>query len=448
MLFPLYVILESATLFLGIWILYQECPDVKARGKIGTAICIGLGIFIYYAHIVSMWDSYISNISILIDGILLGLLFSWYFQVNYLPAIVLESFFWVNVSLFKLPILIIEGVVKHDGLVNVNRGDYTLIEFVWSIIVLLLIYGIYCKTRKNRGKIYHTIGKYWKRILTVSIIQWCMMSYNMWLGRHSFEVPDLVVNISLILVTQILLQYLILKSIQQEVVAENQLLDMAQKILQNRNNELQIVYEEGREQIHEVYHNMTYLYHCLKDNKIAEAEEFLKSKLKDYQNCNKSVWTGLPFLDFLINYKKGEMDKKNIDFSLYLDVYEYPFEDVDLGILLGNLLDNAIEASEKCEQGKRRIYLQLRNLKQMFVLRLKNSSMQAPKIENGIFLTSKEDKNAHGMGVEQVKRIVNKYNGEIDFQYDSARFEVDIIVPLIREGENYERRKKMGKHNG
>lgn len=98
-----------------------------------------------------------------------------------------------------------------------------------------------------------------------------------------------------------------------------------------------------------------------------------------------------------------------------------------MGTVLGNLLDNAIEACQKCGE-ERYIHLQIRNVKKIFILRLKNSSIKEPKCRGGRFLTDKKDTNAHGMGVEQVKRIVSKYGGDIEFRYDSEHFEVNIIV--------------------
>ena len=142
----------------------------------------------------------------------------------------------------------------------------------------------------------------------------------------------------------------------------------------------------------------------------------------------RKVWTGFSFLDFVINSKKLEMNKSEIDFELEVDLYEIPLKDADLGVILGNLLDNAIEAAEKCELSKRKIFLRICNPNEMFLLCLRNSSMQIPLVVDDRFVTTKEDKYAHGLGVESVKRIVDKYNGNINFQYDDEHFEVDILI--------------------
>ena len=58
----------------------------------------------------------------------------------------------------------------------------------------------------------------------------------------------------------------------------------------------------------------------------------------------------------------------------------------------------------------------------------KNTSIYKPYEKNTKFYTSKKEKDEHGWGIESVKQIVRKYNGEIDFKYDKDFFEVEIII--------------------
>lgn len=64
-------------------------------------------------------------------------------------------------------------------------------------------------------------------------------------------------------------------------------------------------------------------------------------------------------MDFLISIKKRDMDLKHILFRLYSDFMSLPISESEFGIVLGNLLDNAIEAAEKCELDKRWIQVDL-----------------------------------------------------------------------------------------
>ena len=65
-------------------------------------------------------------------------------------------------------------------------------------------------------------------------------------------------------------------------------------------------------------------------------------------------------------------------------------------MILGNLLDNAIEAAKQCAEGKRRIRLNISNRNELFQLCLENTSIQRPKVKEGRFYTTKEDRFAHG----------------------------------------------------
>ena len=65
---------------------------------------------------------------------------------------------------------------------------------------------------------------------------------------------------------------------------------------------------------------------------------------------------------------------------------------------------------------------------QIILLQMRNTSTEIPKRKNEQFITSKQEKNKHGLGLESVRRIVEKYEGCIDFEYDTTMFQVKILV--------------------
>ena len=283
-----------------------------------------------------------------------------------------------------------------------------------------------------RKFMYMLLSKNTGLMLAVAGIEWFLLSYNMRLGIWGFRTGDFVFNIMLIFSIFICLNYLILREAYSEVRQDKDRLNISQELLQKQNREIHEIYKKNRESIHEQCRILEYLYYCIREKRYREAEAFLCKNLDELKEGRAEVWTGLPFLDFIINYKKQAMDKENITFQLELDVYEYPFEETELGVLLGNLLDNAIEACEKCGPGEKKIYLRIWNVKYMFMLKLRNSSSGLPVMTGQRFITDKADKNLHGMGVEQVKRIVGKYGGDISFQYGEEYFETKIMVDAMR----------------
>lgn len=68
----------------------------------------------------------------------------------------------------------------------------------------------------------------------------------------------------------------------------------------------------------------------------------------------------------------------------------------------------------------------------MFLIYMQNTNSQVPQRKKGRFITAKKEKNHHGLGLESVRRIVEKYNGNIEFQYDKTMFQVKIMVDDVK----------------
>ena len=96
--------------------------------------------------------------------------------------------------------------------------------------------------------------------------------------------------------------------------------------------------------------------------------------------------------------------------------------------MLSNLLDNAIEASSQNNEGEGRITLQILSLNNVFKLKIENTYLIEPDKRGKHFVSNKEDKELHGWGIENVKEVVNRYDGEIDIKYGNGIFLVIIIL--------------------
>lgn len=105
-------------------------------------------------------------------------------------------------------------------------------------------------------------------------------------------------------------------------------------------------------------------------------------------------------------------------------------EDVDLYVLFANAFDNAIEASNKLPNEKRGISLTSTKKGKMLFIALKNNCLDNIKFEDGSPITTKEDKEHHGFGTRSIKRIVEKYNGNVIFDVDNGVFILSITLPL------------------
>jgi len=110
---------------------------------------------------------------------------------------------------------------------------------------------------------------------------------------------------------------------------------------------------------------------------------------------------------------------------------EIALADKELCILLGNLLDNAIEACEKLEEKKRMVKIEVRKHHSMFMLIVENSCEAHAQVRKGIFRTTKKDDRMHGYGIHNVRKTVKNRGGQFQYGSRGENFYVKILIPLV-----------------
>ncbi|MES8989573.1 ATP-binding protein, partial [Oliverpabstia intestinalis] len=104
-----------------------------------------------------------------------------------------------------------------------------------------------------------------------------------------------------------------------------------------------------------------------------------------------------------------------------------PYENSDLCVILGNLLDNAIEAAENSEN--KEIDVRIVYVKNKLKITVKNYyTGKIKKDTGGNFISTKSDTKNHGIGLQSVTRIVDAYGGVMEVRTDHSVFQVDIII--------------------
>lgn len=148
-------------------------------------------------------------------------------------------------------------------------------------------------------------------------------------------------------------------------------------------------------------------------------------------NIEKFTYTGISknkMLDLIINKYMTLCDNKRIQFNIDVKTANLNYiDDLDLSTLLNNLLDNAIEAAEKSDNGYINVNIFSKN--ELYDgLIIKNSCIVSPIIEKSKLITTKENKSLHGLGSSSINKVIKKYNAVYDWKYDQSQniFETDI----------------------
>lgn len=165
----------------------------------------------------------------------------------------------------------------------------------------------------------------------------------------------------------------------------------------------------------------------------AESNQYtqhIDSLLNDLSTSSYAVHTGNPFIDVLISEKLKLIHEQHISCKMNVKLENIHFiRNIELCSLLGNLLDNCIEAAQCCDKNKS-ITLCCNTTQNHFCIHASNTYNKKLKYKNGSIITTKKDSSMHGFGIISIKRIVSKYNGNVSFSSNLEEFVVNISIPL------------------
>ena len=130
-------------------------------------------------------------------------------------------------------------------------------------------------------------------------------------------------------------------------------------------------------------------------------------------------------INSVLNFKIGRCRANGIDFKLEIESNFAGFDDTDICVLLSNLLDNAIEASQSVPESPM-ITLTVTNKQNYLCILVRNRIMESVLAKNGQLKTTKRNKKNHGLGLYSVGQIVDKYEGMKNFYEKNGYFVADI----------------------
>ena len=152
-----------------------------------------------------------------------------------------------------------------------------------------------------------------------------------------------------------------------------------------------------------------------------QREKYLRELLKAPVFSQTLKYCGDNTVNIILSAKAAAMEQKNIEFHVLADIpEELPMEKPDISAVLGNALDNAIEAVEKLPKEKRRISLEIRCARGILAFALRNPG----KLEEGAGKqdfpgTTKPDKTSHGLGLLSIRTVLKKYEGTMELRQEA-----------------------------
>lgn len=196
-------------------------------------------------------------------------------------------------------------------------------------------------------------------------------------------------------------------------------------------DEVEAVYRKMRAWRHDYHNHIQVLKAHMELKEYEKARKYLDMLAKDLTAVDTLVKTGNVMMDAILNSKLSLMRDHEIRVDVTAIVpREMSVLDVDLSVLVGNLLDNAMEACMRI--GKKedrfiRIYIDV--IKRQLYISVINS-MEGHVRRNGAQLLSSKQ-GLHGFGILRIDSIVSKYHGYINRQSEPGVFATEVTLPLV-----------------
>lgn len=213
----------------------------------------------------------------------------------------------------------------------------------------------------------------------------------------------------------------------------NRKLTRFQNELVNRHyDEVEIMYRKMRGWRHDYHNHIQVLKAHMSLEQYEQAEDYLSLLEADLTTVDTVLKTGNVMVDAILNSKLTLIGEKKIAVDATAIVPgDINISGVDLSVLIGNLLDNALEACMQMPEEKDRfirIYIDI--IKKQLYISVTNSMYGKAKRKGSIFQSDKEGN--HGFGLVRIDSIVSKYQGYINRQTENGVFATEVMLPLTK----------------
>lgn len=196
--------------------------------------------------------------------------------------------------------------------------------------------------------------------------------------------------------------------------------------------EVETMYRKMRGWRHDYHNHIQALKAHMELNRYDEAKRYLDMLNDDLTTVDTVIKTGNVMVDAILNSKLTMIKEKGIHVDATAIVpQDVPFSGIDLSVLIGNLLDNAMEACLQMtnkEERFIRIYIDI--VKKQLYISVTNSMNGRAKIKGLQYLSTKTG--LHGFGLIRIDRIAAKYGGFINRQNEEGVFATEVMLPLLK----------------
>jgi sensor histidine kinase regulating citrate/malate metabolism len=206
-------------------------------------------------------------------------------------------------------------------------------------------------------------------------------------------------------------------------------LKAAAESISRQDEEVRKLYESIRSIKHDMRNHLMVIASYLNSGDTASAKAYTSEILDKLNSVHSYIETGNSLMNHILNEKLNLARSKGIAVKAEIENLSFSqMESIDFSALLSNMLDNAVEASEK--EPSPEIIVKITRKRNYETVLVKNRIGNSILKDNPDLSSSKADSSAHGMGVPQIKSVCEKYGGMCDFYEEDGFFCATSFIPV------------------
>jgi len=338
------------------------------------------------------------------------------------------------IAFIYIILMLIEGIVwMLSGYteISVLQSNKKYFSEVGVIIAKILMYiaALVIKSYKNIKSNVYMPGVYWMSIIFIPITSLLII-------LSIIEMADVYSNNIFLIISGLLLMNFIVFYLydslaeKQEEKLERIMLLQQGMFYQKQFENMETSFNAIKVFRHDVK-NYLYVLNSLVENEEKEAALKHIAHVTGALDVNTEyARSGNVMIDGILNLKLQEAQQRGIDVKLELTVPEsINITSFDMSVILGNLLDNAINAATKV-LGEKGIKTIIKYKRGRLIIQVSNSYNGQLKYMGTELVTTAEDKENHGIGIKNVRSALSRYNGEIEIEHTQSIFTVTLLMFL------------------
>lgn len=417
-------------LFIIIFFL-KDNYKLRVKKKVAIPLC---GLFLLFQFVT---NNLFLNKSLLViaTSIVFVIAVSLIYEIKLIYRIVYTLFLYLIIGFSEFVIVTILSVFDVDLLFMQTSplilGIATLSAKFFAYIVVLLTKIKRFKLLDNslKGNVLLVFLLPIASLLIVLLFTVCCHQIN----SNWFNIITLIASVVLIF-ANIAVFYIIDK--QNDLIATKEKLFFTETHINSQVAHYEELYRhqtELRTFKHDIKNIFLSLMGILKEGDTEKALYAMQSNLDMLDEMNKSIInTGHPITDAILQSKLHNANSEGIKLNISTKLTEkIAVDELELGIILGNALDNAIEATAKIEnRAEKTVVFEMITTTERIIITIENPVNG--DVNPGKLTTTKTDKINHGHGIRSIKTIAEKYDGVAEFAYSNGVFITNINIANVK----------------